>query len=1375
MVGGGKPLRHWCCVAATALLLTIGAPSIAAAAETVDISDQGFASQIRPLLLRYCSDCHADDNIEAEIDLSGYATLADIRGQIDVWLKIRHMLDSRQMPPQDAVQPTDEEFQQLQIWVRELLTQEARRDAGDPGPTVLRRLNNEEYNYTVRDLTGVPSLNPTREFPVDGAAGEGFINSGAGQAMSPALAQKYLDAARGIADHLVLLPDGIAFSSQTTRRDQSDECLAKIQDFYRRYTVEAGSQPVELQGFETNERLGGVLPLQEYLLATLEERTAMNDGTRSIADVCHDRGLNEKYFSLLWAMLAEPGETPSFLLDEVRRRWRSAVPDEATSLARHVADVQRTLWKFSAVGHIGPDGRPHTWMEPASPVETASQFRIPLPESSDDVTVTLAAVDAGDGSEGDRVVWENLRLTGPGPDIPFSRLAGLQVQLLQARREDLLQTAACLAAAREALLRKPDDDAALLALAEQHEVDSGLLRVWLRYLGFRKSGAVAVSGHFRQRHQSADYAFVSGWGSPETPSIVSNASNNEVRIPGIAPPHSVLVHPSPTLFAATGWQSPLTGRVTVSATIADAHPECGNGQQWNLQHRMSDGVRVIETGHFGPGGSAVVSGKSVELQRGEFISLIIGPHQQAHSCDLTNVNLVIQETEGEQRRWDLAAEVNEDIDAANPHADSFGNSGIWHFYQGEMAQVEGSSPAADVIPPDSLLGRWRQEQDTDRRQQLAVQVQRLVTGDAPDDASSPDAVLYQQIHELIAPVNRLQELLAAAVADPRFGSGERAHDLIVAAPHVTSFRIPAALASGRAVETAGRVMGDDRATGAVRLEVSTGPLSAESVPLSRPVLISDSAAARQRVEAAFDDFRQLFAPALCYTRIVPIDEVVTITLFYRQDEVLRQLMLNEQEAAELDRLWESLLYVSQEPRQFQVAFEQNRAFATQDRPDLVEKWAPLAEAVEMRLAKFEQQLLDSEPVHVASLMEFAGRAWRRSLSEAERSGLQEFYDRLRQSDVSHEAAVKLTLARILSSPIFLYRQEQPPDGPQAAPVTAQELSVRLSYFLWSSTPDSRLLAAGDSGRLTQDARLKQETRRLLQHPKIRRLAVQFACQWLHLRGFDQNDDKNEALYPQFVSLREDMYEETVLFFEDLFRNDRSVLSLLEADHTFLNESLARHYGIDTIDGDQWQRVGRMQSRQRGGLLGMASLLASQSGASRTSPILRGNWISETLLGERLPRPPASVPQLPETVPDGLTARQLIERHSSAPECAKCHAKIDPYGFALEQYDAIGRLRPEPADTVTRLADGQQIQGMNGLRRYLLVDRRDDVIRQFCRKLLGFALGRAIQLSDEPLLDTMMVRLKSNEYRFHTAVEDVVLSPQFRQVRGRTEAALKQGH
>ena len=250
-----------------------------------------------------------------------------------------------------------------------------------------------------------------------------------------------------------------------------------------------------------------------------------------------------------------------------------------------------------------------------------------------------------------------------------------------------------------------------------------------------------------------------------------------------------------------------------------------------------------------------------------------------------------------------------------------------------------------------------------------------------------------------------------------------------------------------------------------------------------------------------------------------------------------------------------------------------------------------------------------------------------------------------------------------------------------------------------------------------------------------------------------------------------MFEESVRFFEDLFQRDGSVLEILNADHTFMNKALAAHYGFNDVTGDGWQRVDGLKQRSRGGVLGMGAILAKQSGATRTSPVLRGNWVVETLLGEKLPDPPATVPELPDAVSrTGLTVRQMTERHVSDQSCAKCHVRIDPFGFALESFDAIGRYREtdligQPTDTKVRLKDGTQFDGIDGLRRYLLTRRRNDFLEQFCRKLLGFAVGRTVQLSDQPLVNEMVTQLTRNDYRISTAVETIVGSQQFRFHRG----------
>ena len=1378
-----------------------------------------FSGSVQPLLKKFCFECHSGDTTEAEIDLGEFSALADLQKQTTVWVKVRSMLDTGQMPPKDSPQPDDAQQKQLRDWVRNFLLGEAKKHAGDPGPVILRRLSNDEYNYTVRDLTGVTTLDPTKEFPVDGAAGEGFINSGAGQAMSPALVTKYLDAGKAVAQHAVLLPDGIGFSPRVTGRDRTDELAARIQEFYRQFTTDGGGQAVDLQGIRFDTNQGGVLPLEKYLAATLEERDALSAGKKTVEQVSAERGLNTKYLRLLWTALTPSLLPPSGgeggrrapsppdggrrdaspLLDRIRTEWQRAKPNEAAKLVAMIGAQQKVLFRFNSIGHIGGEGKPKIWMEPVSPMSSRRDFSLKLPDgAAQDVSIFLSADDGGDSKDADFVVWQNPRLVRENSaDVPLRDLVGLQKRMRVLQREALSKTATYLTAVSDYAAESAEPEKKLAAVAAKHKLDETALKVWLDYLSLNESGSVEVKGHLAQKQTNPTYNFVKGYGVPETPVFMSNASDNEVRVPGIARPHQIQVHPSPTLFIAAGWQSPISGLVKIEARLSDAHPECGNGQEWFLQHRTVKTVGNLWQGEFATRGSAKMEPKSISVRKGELISFLVGPRQSNHSCDLTEINLTITELSGEKRTWDLAKDVADTIQSANPHPDRHGNAKTWNFYQGPMTEVNQKTGEFVSVPVGSLLAKWQVEKDAGQRSNLAAQIQTLATGEAPADKTSPDGVLYEQLMGLAMAPRDLDALLTGVEPDERFGKHPLGHtadaaNLVVRAPAVVEFRVPAKLAAGRTLVVGSTLDVEHGKEGSVRVEASLARVEPTAIPLDSPVLTLDGSQARGRVEASFREFHELFPPNLCYARIVPVDEVVTLTLFYRQDEALQRLMLNEKQIADLDRKWDELFFVAQEPLRFEVAFEQIREFATQDRPDLVKVWDPLKKGVIERADAFRKRLIETESLHLNSTIEFAARAWRRPLSSTEESDLRGLYQKLREAEIPHEESIRLTLARVLTSPAFLYRSEQQPDGPQAAPVSDLELATRLSYFLWSSAPDEELLALAANHRLTRGQRpgppsdtpansddlasggglneLRGQTKRLLGDPRTRRLAIQFACQWLHLRNFDQNDEKNEKLFPEFANLRSDMYEETVLYFEDMFRNDGSILDLLDSDHTFLNEGLARHYGIkfQAVAGQEWQKIEGARAMGRGGILSMATFLASQSGASRTSPILRGNWVSETLLGEKLPRPPAGVPVLPEEVPTGLTARQLIEKHSSVPACAKCHARIDPYGFALEQFDVLGRLRPSQVDTKTTLLGGEKIEGLAGLREYLLTKRKGDVVRQFCKKLLGFALGREVQLSDEVLLAEMQKKLEDNGYRFSIAVDAIVTSQQFRQIRGRLQ-------
>jgi len=1364
------------------LLLAMPALLVAQDGRTSKQLDKAYQPTIRPLLARYCQECHEGDDAEAEVDLASFTDVARVRTDIRTWLRVREMLSSRQMPPKDARQPSDDERAELDTWVQEFLTNEARAHAGDPGPIVLRRLNNEEYNYAVRDLTGVRMLNPTREFPVDGAAGEGFINSGAAQGMSPSLVSKYLDAAKDVADHAMLIPSGIRFTDGRSQRDRTDELMDRIRSFYQPFLANSGAgggQPA-WQNFQQESRF----PFERYLDATIRERVALQDKTRTLDDVARQYQLNRRYLGLLYQALTSESEKPSIVLDKIRVRWRAAEADDLAALATDITGWQSILWQFNPIGHIGRAGGPRAWMSPATPLAGQRDFELKLPVvlAGQSINVNLVTGDAGDGDQNDLAIWKNARLVGEGPDIPLHVVKGLVARIADVRKEMLGKSGDFLAAAAEAMAADPAGEGPdLKALATKHKIDPAALSVWLEYIGIGVSAPVRVTGHFTQKtHKGGDYDFIKGWGSPETPLVSANLSDQEVRVPGIARPRSVMVHPSPTLFVAVGWQSPVSGNVRIEAFAEDVHPECGNGQEWFVQYRTSRGVNNLGRGDFVTRGKVTFPAVNLDVHKGDLVSLLVGPRAGQHACDLTQVNLVVTETSGEKRSWDLAAEISKDIHAGNPHPDSHGFEGTWHFYKGLMTSIVTKQGPVISIPVGSILARWRAETDAAKKSQLADQVQALAIGPAPDDPQSADGQLYRQLHSLEVAVGDIAALSGVA-SDNRFGSHPRGDevnpaDLVVQAPAVTTIQIPAQLANQRTLVVSGGLEPKQGREGSVQLEVTLG--DGVAIPANSPFVVVEGSDAEERIDASLNEFRDLFPGSLCYSRIVPVDQTVTLTLYFREDQHLQRLMLDELQTEELNRLWDELLYVSHEPLKYEIAFEQIREFATQDRPDLVKEWAPLIEGVTARAEKFRQRLIDDEPVQLQAVIDIASQVWRRPLTTDETQRLRELFTLLRENGLAHPEATRLLLARVLTSPAFLYRLESPPAGEAAASVSDFELASRLSFFLWSSLPDAELREVAAAGQLMVDEKLDDarsellnQTRRMLLDPRCRRLAIQFACQWLHLRDFDQNDDKNEQLYPEFAELRSAMYEETIQFFTDMFQHDGSILSLIDADHTFLNPALASHYGIplkqDPAAGqaNEWQRVEGLRGHGRGGILGMATFLASQSGASRTSPILRGNWVYETLLGERLPRPPANVPQLPEVVPSGLTARQLIEKHSSVAECATCHAKIDPYGFALSQFDAIGRKRSQPVDTSTRLADGTELQGIAGLQDYLLNERRGDVVRQFCKKLLGFALGREVQLSDEPLLDEIQLQLAENDYRFSVAVAIIVTSPQFRQIRG----------
>jgi hypothetical protein len=996
-----------------------------------------YATQVRPLLKKYCLECHATKVKKGSLDLERFASLAQIRKDVQPWRQVMEQLEAEEMPPKKKPQPTAAERKQLLAWVAACLDAEARARAGDPGYVPLRRLSNAEYDCTIRDLTGV-DLRPTREFPADGAAGEGFTNAAeALTEITPDLFSKYLGAAKDVAEHAVLLPEGFRFAPGKTRRDWTDESLAHLRAFYARCTDREGR-----------------LPVKPYLLATLRYRDSVLAGTVDVDHVAAKEHLKAKYLRVLWRTLTD--KRPSYPLDLIRARWRQAGEKDVDALTAEIMAWQSVLWRFVPIGsyRYGNMTREVANDPAAADVDVLRWAGKPAPGQSE-IVLYLASRELSPGVPGSQVIWHRPRLEAPGK-APL-------------------------------LLRDLD-----------------------RFLNWRSGGT----------------------------------------------------------------------------------------------------------------------------------------------------------------RYGLAQE-------------RFG---------------------------------------------------RFPDGKAAEEAS-----------------------------------------LVAAANSVTEMRLPAALFRDRQFVVEGKLDGP-AGERLVQLAVTSAPPGRDFVWDGKsPVLASPRAAALQRLLQGHAAFRRCFPWFVCFPNVVPTDEAVCLKMFHREDEPLERLFLDAQAKQHLDGLWKEHRFITQQPLAENAYLPQFIGFVTQDQPkELLDYLLSQRPVFQKRADDFQKEYDAAIPKQLGALADFASRAFRRPLQEKEKTELLGLYRALRKKGVGHEEAFRGALARVLVSPAFLFRVETAPAGSAPGPINDWELATRLSYFLWSSLPDEELRRLAAAGKLREPPVLAAQTRRMLHDDRLRALAIEFGTQWIHVRNFDELKEKNEQLFPEFnAGLRAAIYEESIHFFQDLFQNDRAVTQILDADYTFLNETLAKHYGIPGVVGPQWRRVDGVRKYGRGGILALASVHARQSGASRTSPVLRGNWVVETLLGEKLPRPPANVPVLPD-VPggtDNLTTRQQVEKHTSVASCAACHVRIDPLGFAFEHYDPIGRFRLKDhgglaIDARTKLQDGTDFDGLEGLRAYLLTRKKDVIVRLFCQKLLGYALGRATALSDRPLIEEMMTELNRHEGHISAAVLAIVRSPQFRSIRGR---------
>lgn len=538
--------------------------------------------------------------------------------------------------------------------------------------------------------------------------------------------------------------------------------------------------------------------------------------------------------------------------------------------------------------------------------------------------------------------------------------------------------------------------------------------------------------------------------------------------------------------------------------------------------------------------------------------------------------------------------------------------------------------------------------------------------------------------------------------------------------------------------------------------------------------------------------------------------------YFRDDAPLYDLILNQTQRRELDALWHELNFIALAPmRQYadfifferaeppRFMFEAEFDFARSEDKDCSSE-AKMTKLAKLYVAKarkrgasddaikaiekyftemstevraIEKAHLKAEASHLDALLVFSERAYRRPLAKAERAELLAFYRKLRTKDeLSHEDALRDTIASVLLSPHFCYRTVHAASTAKTQPLSDYELANRLSYFLWSSMPDAELMAHAAKGDLRKPDVLKAQTRRMLRDPKVRGLATEFAGNWLDVRRFEEHNAVDRQRFPTFTNeLRHAMFEEPIRYMLDIAQRDRSVLDLIYGKDTFVNRMLAEHYGMPALKktGGEWVHVDDADRYGRGGLLPMAVFLTKNAPGLRTSPVKRGYWVARRVLGEQIPAPPPTVPELPkdEAKLGDLTLAQTLARHRADKACAGCHNRFDALGLVFEEFGPVGERRTRdlggnPVQTLATFPDAKDRRGLDGLRSYLKEKRQDDFVDNFCKKLYSYSLSRSLALSDRKSLAAMKAKLVADDYRFGGLIESIVVSPQFLQKRGR---------
>ncbi|HTU26982.1 MAG TPA: DUF1587 domain-containing protein, partial [Pirellulales bacterium] len=593
----------WVFLLVTSLTLGISAIGRADAPQAKD----AFADEVRPVLKKFCFECHSTAKHKGDLDLERFASIEDARHEVEIWRNVLEMLQSGQMPPEDSPQLGAAEQQQLSAWVNGLLDSEILARAGDPGRVIVRRLSNPQYNYTIRDLTGL-DLQPTRDFPADGAAGEGFTNSGDGLVMSPVLLGKYWNAGKEIAGHAVLTPDGFRFSPALTRADQSQELIAQIKALYHKLNAASGGDD------------SGRLEFGKYLAATVAHRDEVLSGKMTIEQLAAAVHLNPRYMELLWRTLTE-GEA-SLPLSTIRTAWRSATPQDCDAVAGRIRTWQGLAWKFERIGsYVHP-----VWQVTAEPTLLESQtlkLKPKAPQGQNEVTLYLAARDVNPVDHRAQVVWRRPRFEAAGrPPILLRDLRQVGGRFEAMHRMVFADAAKYLAASLD---MARDNTLSAASAAEKQHLDIELLKRWNDLTSLSMS-LVALEPLTTPVETVPEKPSVSGWGNDtpdKLPQVISNSSDEPRDVPGHIVPHGMAVHPSPSHFAAVVWNSPIDGHVRLEAKVVHAHPPAGNGVTWWIEHRHNDRADRLGSDAIGSGQPATIAPVEIVIGKGSQIVLAV--------------------------------------------------------------------------------------------------------------------------------------------------------------------------------------------------------------------------------------------------------------------------------------------------------------------------------------------------------------------------------------------------------------------------------------------------------------------------------------------------------------------------------------------------------------------------------------------------------------------------------------------------------------------------------------------------------------------------------------------------------------------------------